>query len=110
MRYEVKHDENQLVFGSLAELKALYAQGFVEGADMVRPEGSERWVRADHMPALRVASSRVNQGTRSFALIAVGVLFSAVVGAFVFHYKSLALGGLVLLAVTLPFLVYRRRR
>ncbi|MHB8418298.1 MAG: DUF4339 domain-containing protein [Myxococcales bacterium] len=109
MRYEVKVEERQLTFGSLAELRALYAQGFVSAEDMVRPEGSERWIRAGQMPVLRAAESRTRAGTRAAGVLTLTLLFSAVVGAYVFHYKQLALVGLVLLAVVTPFVAYRRR-
>ncbi len=110
MRYEVKVEDKQLTFGSLGELRALYAQGFVSADDLVRPEGSERWVRAGQMPVLRAAQSRTGAGARRAGLLAVALLFSAVVGAWVFHYKQAALVGLVLLAAGTPFVVYRRRR
>ncbi|HUB05696.1 MAG TPA: DUF4339 domain-containing protein [Myxococcales bacterium] len=110
MRYEVKVDDKQLTFGSLAELRALYAQGFVAADDLVRPEGSERWIRAGQMPVLRAAQSRTSVGARAAGLLTVSLLFSAVVGAWVFHYKEAALVGLVLLAAATPFVVYRRKR
>ncbi len=54
MRYHVRNAEGEeLVCPSLADLHALYNQGFLTDEDFVRADNSQRWVRAGNMPALR---------------------------------------------------------
>ncbi len=53
-RYEIRSAAGQeLICPSLADLHALYAQGFLSDDDLVRVQGSPRWVRAGDLPALR---------------------------------------------------------
>jgi hypothetical protein len=109
MRYEVKVDDQQLTFGSLQELRNLYMQGFVSPDDLVRPENSERWVRAGTMPVLRAAKPKAKVETRMVLILALTILFSLVVATYVLRYK-VALIALVLLGATVPFVAYRKRR
>ncbi len=54
MRYVIRTpDGKELVCPSLADLHALYAQGFLGDEDLVRAETSDRWVKVGSMPALR---------------------------------------------------------
>ena len=56
MRYFVRNAEGQeLVVPSLADLHALYDQGFLADEDLVRAETADRWIRAGAMPALHGA-------------------------------------------------------
>jgi hypothetical protein len=53
VRYLIRNERGEeLVCPSLADLHALYVQGFLSDEDLVRPEGSTRWVRAGALPAL----------------------------------------------------------
>ncbi len=54
MRYIIRNpDGRELVCPSLADLHALYTQGFLGDEDLVRQEGSQQWTRAGTMRALR---------------------------------------------------------
>ncbi len=109
MRYLVKAqgEGGELTFGSLAELRTLYAQGFVAPEDLVRPEDSERWVRADRLSGLRGAEPRSTSETRMALRLGLAIALSVVVGILALKYKGLALAGLVLVAVALPFWLFR---
>ncbi len=74
MRYHVRNPKGQeLVCPSLADLHALYSQGFLDDDDLVRPESSQRWTRAGNLPALRgVRESR--RDPRRMALLAAAAL------------------------------------
>ncbi|MHB1843942.1 MAG: GYF domain-containing protein [Deltaproteobacteria bacterium] len=113
MKYEVKvasdDGSGKLTYGSLAELKSLFEQGFVAPEDLVRQEGSDHWVRADRLPALRGAERRSRTETRMAARLSLAIGLSLVVGVAALKYKGVALAGLVLVAVALPFWVFRRR-
>jgi hypothetical protein len=68
-RYLVRNAAGkELVCPSLADLSALYAQGFLEDGDLVRPERSQRWVRAGDLPALHGTRLR-RQDPRKVATI-----------------------------------------
>ncbi len=80
MRYVIRNAEGQeLVCPSLADLHALYTQGFIGDDDLVRAESSQRWVRAGAMPALRgVREQRADPRRVLFILAAAAVLALAV--------------------------------
>lgn len=70
----IKGREGQeLVCPSLADLHALYSQGFLSDDDLVRMEGSQRWVRAGAMPALRGVRER-RRDPRKMALVLAAAL------------------------------------
>jgi hypothetical protein len=74
MRYYVKNSRGEeLVCPSLADLHALYRQGFFDDEDWVKPEGSERWVRADQLPALR-GLGELRRDRRRIPLLIVGAI------------------------------------
>jgi hypothetical protein len=79
-RYVIRNAEGQeLVCPSLADLHALYSQGFLTDDDQVRLEGSERWVRAGSMPALHgVRQRRADPRKMAYLLVAVAVLTLAI--------------------------------
>ncbi len=78
MRYHVKSPEGQeLVCPSLADLHALYSQGFLEDDDLVRPESSQRWVRAGSLPALRGVRDKRRDPRRIAILVAAAVALVA---------------------------------
>lgn len=53
MRYYVKNaDGQELTFPTLAEVHALYNQGFIAEDDLVRAETATKWVKASSMRAL----------------------------------------------------------
>ena len=74
-RYVIRSTEGrELVCPSLADLHALYEQGFLGDDDLVRPESSQTWVRAAAMPGLRTLRER-RKGPGQMALfIAVAVI------------------------------------
>ncbi len=58
-RYQVRDREGrELTVPSLADLHALYDQGFLGDDDLVRQETAECWERAGEMPALAGARHR----------------------------------------------------
>jgi len=63
----------ELVCPSLADLHALYVQGFLGDEDEVRAEGSERWVPVGDMPALAGARERRSDPRRMRALLVASV-------------------------------------
>ncbi len=75
-RYHVRNDRGEeLVCPSLADLAALYSQGFLEDHDLVRPEGSDRWVPAGRLPALRgLREKGRDRGKMAALLVAALVL------------------------------------
>ena len=71
MRYVIRSpDGAELVCPSLADLHALYAQGFLSDEDLVRAETSERWVKAGSMPALRGVREQRRDPRKVLALLA----------------------------------------
>lgn len=74
-RYVIRGSEGQeLVCPSLADLHALYSQGFLSDDDMVRMEGAERWIRAGSMPALRGVRERKTDLRKAALLLGAAVL------------------------------------
>jgi hypothetical protein len=110
MKYDVKSEDGQLSFGSLAEVQALYRQGFIAPGDLVKPENSSRWVKAGDMPVLKVTERRSTSQSRMGARVAFAILFSGLLGGLFVHQRMIALTSLVLMAVLTPFVVYRRQR
>ena len=73
-RYQVRDTEGrELTVPSLADLHALYDQGFLGDDDLVKQEQAEAWERAGSMPAL--AGSRHRKGGARWV---VAVLAAAV--------------------------------
>lgn len=52
-------DGNELVFSTFAEFQVLWRQRFIDENDLVRREGSTRWIRAGDLPELRAV--RLNE-------------------------------------------------
>ena len=80
VRYFIKNQEGQeLACPSLADLHALYAQGFLTDDDLVRPESSQRWCPVGSFPALRgVRAHRAEPNRMALVLVAALVLALAV--------------------------------
>jgi len=79
MRYQVRDAEGrELTVPSLADLHALYDQGFLAEDDLVRQEKAERWVRAGEMPA----RARTRRGGSRWVLtvLAAAVALAAALG------------------------------
>lgn len=53
MKITVRHEGRDLEFPSFRDFAAMYQAHFVGPDDLVRREGSERWVKAGEMPELR---------------------------------------------------------
>ncbi len=88
MRYHVKNAEGQeLVCPSLADLHALYSQGFLDDDDLVRPESSQRWVRAGNLPALRGVREKRRDPRRMAILLAAAAALAAAL-ALLFRLRS----------------------
>jgi hypothetical protein len=69
VRYFIRSAKGEeLVCPSLADLHALYTQGFLADDDLVRQESSQRWVPAGSMPALRGVRER-RSDPRKMALL-----------------------------------------
>jgi hypothetical protein len=108
MKYDVKTEDGQLSFGSLAEVQSLYRQGFIAPGDLVKPENSGRWVKAGEMPVLRVTERLSSKESRMGYRVAFAILFSGLLGGLLLHQRMIALTSLVGMAVLTPFVVYRR--
>ena len=77
IRYVIKGREGQeLVCPSLADLHALYSQGFLSDEDLVRMEGSQRWVPAGSMPALHGVRERRSDLRNSVLVLAAALLLA----------------------------------
>lgn len=76
MRYVIRNpDGKELVCPSLADLHALYAQGFLSDEDQVRAETSQRWIPAGSMPALSgVRERRADPRKAALVLAAAAIL------------------------------------
>jgi hypothetical protein len=74
-RYVIRnHEGKELVCPSLADLHALYAQGFLSDDDLVRAEGSQRWVPAGRMPALRGVRERRADPRKMMVVLAAAMI------------------------------------
>ncbi|HUK66503.1 MAG TPA: hypothetical protein VLV17_06710 [Anaeromyxobacteraceae bacterium] len=80
MRYVIRNAKGEeLVCPSLADLHALYVQGFLGDDDLVRAENSQRFVRVSAMPALRGAREQRSDPRKvATLLVAAAVLVFAV--------------------------------
>jgi hypothetical protein len=78
-RYVIRGQRGEeLVCPSLADLHALYAQGFLSDDDLVRPESSPRWTPVGQLPALRgVRERRADPRKMMLVLAAVAILVAA---------------------------------
>jgi len=80
MRYRVRNAAGEeLVVPSLADLHALYDQGFLSDDDLVRAETSERWVAAGEMPALHGVRERRADWKRLWPIAAAAVGLAAAI-------------------------------
>ena len=78
-RYVMRNAEgDELVCPSLADLHALYTQGFLSDDDFVRQEGTFRWIPVGSMPALRGVRERRADPRKVTILLAAAL---AVVGS-----------------------------
>ena len=76
MKYDVKNEHGQLTFGSLKELYVLYQREFVSDDDLVRREGTDRWVPAGSMPELKGSRELVaDKSTPVWAAMALLFVF-----------------------------------
>ena len=76
-RYVIRSSEGQeLVCPSLADLHALYSQGFLSDDDLVRMEGSQRWVPAGSMPALRGVRERKTDLRKAALLLGAAIVLT----------------------------------
>ena len=75
MRYFVRNERGEeLVCPSLADLHALYRQGFFSDADEVRSERSGRWQRVGDFEALSGERGRLGERGKALLLLAVAAL------------------------------------
>jgi hypothetical protein len=109
MRQIVKTGDGELTFGSMAEVKALYQQGFIGPDDLIRPEDSARWVKAGTLSVLRSAQTRGKSETAMGLRLAMAIALSVVLAGYFEHSGKLALAGLVALGVFASLFAYRRR-
>jgi hypothetical protein len=76
-RYLVKGaDGRELVCPSLADLHALYAQGFLTDDDLVRAEGADAWVPLGRMEALHGVRDTKHDPRRMLLLLAAAAALS----------------------------------
>lgn len=83
MRYHVRNAEGEeLVVPSLPDLHALYAQGFLGPADLVRKDSSDAWVPCGVLlrgAARRAPAARL-PGRATWAALAAAVALAAALG------------------------------
>lgn len=83
-RYVIRSRQGQeLVCPSLADLHALYSQGFLSDDDLVRMEGSQRWTPAGSMPALRGVRERKTDLRKAAIVLAAAMLLTLALAALV---------------------------
>ena len=83
-RYVIRNAEGQeLVCPSLADLHALYVQGFLADEDLVRAEGSRRWVPAGKLPALGGTRERRADPKKAALILVAAVVLALAVGILV---------------------------
>jgi hypothetical protein len=76
MRYVIRNGDGQeLVCPSLADLHALYVQGFLGDEDLVRAESSQRWVPAGSMAALRGVREKRADPRKMLMVLAAALIF-----------------------------------
>jgi len=86
MRYRVRNAAGEeLIVPSLADLHALYDQGFLSDDDLVRAETSERWVPAGAMPALHGVRERRADPKRLWPIAAAVVALAAALALLLRH-------------------------
>ena len=77
MRYVIRDlDGRELLCPSLADLHALYAQGFLSDEDLVRPETSQRWIPAGSMPALSSVRERKGDPRKAALVLAAAAVLT----------------------------------
>jgi hypothetical protein len=108
LRYHVRNQAGEeLVVPSLADLHDLYVHGFIEDADLVRSESSERWIMAGRMPALAGVRLKRREPGKMLWLVLAVIAFVAIAAGALRHVSPL----LLILAVTLVSLsVFGLRR
>jgi cytochrome c551/c552 len=81
-RYVVRNARGEeLVVPSLSDVHALYAGGFLEDADLVRQERSDRWTPAGELPALHgVRQRRRESPLRVTAVVAALMALALALG------------------------------
>jgi hypothetical protein len=79
-RYVIRNTAgDELVCPTLSDLHALYTQGFLADDDLVRPEGSFRWISAGSLPALRgVREHRADPRKMALVLVAAAAFVGGV--------------------------------
>lgn len=76
-RYLIRGPEGQeLACPSLADLQALYVQGFLDDGDLVRAEGATEWVPAGRLPALAGAREVKRDPRKVLLLLAAAAALS----------------------------------
>lgn len=80
MRYFVKNQlGEEMVVPSLTDLHDLYKHGFIEDADLVRAESSERWLMAGRMPALSGVRLRKREPGKFLLLVVAAIALVALI-------------------------------
>jgi hypothetical protein len=77
MRYVIRTQAGEeLTCPSLADLHALYAQGFLANEDLVRKETSCRWVALGSMPALQGVREEKAEPRKWLLLVAAALVLT----------------------------------
>jgi hypothetical protein len=80
-RYQVRDASGrELTVPSLADLHALYDQGFLGDDDLVRQEQAETWERAGAMAALAGSRHRKGGARWVVTVLAAAVMLAAAIG------------------------------
>jgi hypothetical protein len=110
MKQIVRNADGELTYGSMAEVKVLYQQGFISPDDEIRAEDSTRWAKCGSLRILAEAQSRGKRETGMAFRLAVAFGVSVILAGAVQRERWVLIGGLVFLGVLIPFFVYRKKQ
>lgn len=108
MKQIVKTADGELTYGSMAEVKNLYQQGFITADDLIRAETSEKWVRCGNVPVLAAAETRGKTETAMGLRVTLAIGLSIVLAGAVQRERWLFIGGLVFMGVVTALYVYQK--
>lgn len=87
MKVHVKEraDGMELTFPSFAEFQTLWMRKFISDDDLVRREGSTRWIRAGDLPELRTMKDMARGNVQWGVWLTVGVTAFTLIVALIFQ-------------------------
>lgn len=77
-------DGPELMFGTFSEFHVMWKHSFIDDNDLVRREGSARWIRAGDLPELHAVRQREKSDVRWMQWVAIGASVVTLVIALLF--------------------------